>query len=119
MADRRRPKPASPARIDANRRNALKSTGPKTDEGKAKASLNNLKHGLRAETVVLPGEDAEAFQARLDGWLARFGGSDPARAVVVERAVLASWRLERCARAEKGWRLRRRFMRRLWRTRMS
>ena len=41
-------------RLTANRRNALKSTGPKTEEGKARASLNALKHGLRASSLALP-----------------------------------------------------------------
>ena len=51
----------STKQIEANRRNSLKSTGPRTPEGKAVASLNNLRHGLRARTVVLPGEKPEEF----------------------------------------------------------
>src|ERR1035438_7418764 len=47
----------------ANRRNARKSTGPKTRPGKATASMNALHHGLRARTVVLPGENREDFVA--------------------------------------------------------
>ena len=57
---------ATPAQIDANRRNALKSTGPKTPEGKAAVSMNSLRHGLRARTVVLPGEDREEFNQLCD-----------------------------------------------------
>jgi len=53
---------ATDAQIDANRRNAAKSTGPKTEEGKAKIRLNALKHGGRAKTTdvmpVLPHEEA-------------------------------------------------------------
>src|SRR4051794_14555852 len=90
----------SAARIAANRLNAQKSTGPKTPEGKAKARFNALKHGMRADTLVLPGADAEAFQQRLDDWTDAYAGDDPARALVVARAVHASWRLERCANAE-------------------
>jgi len=41
----------SAARLDANRRNALLSTGPKSDEGKARSSMNALKHGLTAREV--------------------------------------------------------------------
>jgi hypothetical protein len=50
---------ASQARINANKRNAQKSTGPKTEAGKARARFNALKDGKRARTVsaVLPQED--------------------------------------------------------------
>jgi hypothetical protein len=47
--------------FEANRRNAQKSTGPNTPEGKAAVSMNTLRHGLRARTVVLPGENREEF----------------------------------------------------------
>ena len=49
--------------IDAHRRNALKSSGPKTPQGKAAVSLNSLCHGLRARTVVLPGPGVLAVWA--------------------------------------------------------
>jgi len=44
------------AQVAANRLNARKSTGPRTEEGKAKVALNAVTHGLRARGVVLPGE---------------------------------------------------------------
>ena len=59
---------ATQAQIDANRKNALKSTGPKSRPGKDKTRFNGLKHGLRAEQVVLPGEDPAEFAAELKGW---------------------------------------------------
>ena len=46
----------------ANRRNALKSTGPKTPEGKAAVRLNAMKHGLLSKDVLLPGEDESALK---------------------------------------------------------
>jgi hypothetical protein len=49
------------AKTDANRRNASRSTGPKTQRGKAASKLNALRHGLTAETVVLPDENADAY----------------------------------------------------------
>ena len=52
--------------IEANRRNALLSTGPKTPEGKAAVRLNSLRHGLRARSVILPGEKREEFQQLCD-----------------------------------------------------
>jgi hypothetical protein len=50
----------SDKKIEANRRNALKSTGPRTTEGKAAVRLNALRHGLRSEEVLLSGEDVES-----------------------------------------------------------
>jgi hypothetical protein len=48
--------------IEANRRNAQQSTGPRSDLGKQKFSLNALRHGLTARVVVLPTEDFTAYQ---------------------------------------------------------
>lgn len=51
----------SPLQLAANRRNAQLSTGPTTETGKKKASLNALRHGLTAQIVVLPGEDLAQY----------------------------------------------------------
>jgi hypothetical protein len=50
-------------RIAANRRNASKSTGPKTQQGKQRARCNAIRHGLTAETVIRALEDAEDYRA--------------------------------------------------------
>ena len=60
----------SEARRIANARNAQHSTGPKSDEGKKRSSMNALKHGLTAVEAVLPNEDPDAYQATLDQWFA-------------------------------------------------
>ena len=52
---------ASPAQILANRLNSQKSTGPRSAEGKAASSMNALKHGARAESRIIPGEDVQAL----------------------------------------------------------
>jgi hypothetical protein len=49
--------------IEANRRNSLKSTGPKTTEGKNTSRCNAVRHGLTAETVIGALEDAEDYKA--------------------------------------------------------
>ena len=56
---------ASQAQIDANRRNAQSSTGPRTQEGKAVVAFNALKHGLRADIFKQPMTDPENFGYRL------------------------------------------------------
>jgi hypothetical protein len=62
---------ATTAQIDANRRNAQKSTGPKTDEGKARARRNAVKHGLAAFTLMptLPQEDPKRLDDRTQEWI--------------------------------------------------
>src|SRR5690348_3164583 len=52
--------------IEANRRNALQSTGPKTPEGKVAVRLNSLRHGLYAKALLLPGESCEDFDRLCD-----------------------------------------------------
>ena len=53
---------SSTAQAIANIENAKKSTGPRTETGKAVSSHNSMKHGLTAQTVLLPGEDEAAYQ---------------------------------------------------------
>ena len=85
---------------NASRTNGGKSRGPTTPEGKAKVKFNGLKHGLRSNQVVLPGESAAEFNAELKGWADDWKPSGHTAAVLVERAAVASWRLRRCVRAE-------------------
>src|SRR5438045_3231911 len=53
----------SDRKLAANRANAAKSTGPRTDAGKRASSLNAVAHGLTAHTALLPGEDAVELEA--------------------------------------------------------
>src|SRR5690348_15849588 len=82
------------ARRAANARNAQKSTGPRSPDGKMRSRFNALKHGMRAATPVLPGEDPAAFDARLDAWTADLRPRDDVERVLVRRAVQISWQLE-------------------------
>ena len=90
----------SEARRIANVRNAQKSTGPRTEAGKQRSSMNALTHGLTAAEAVLPHEDPDAYQATLDQWLDFDNPTDPAHAAVIECCVSAKFRLDRCTRAE-------------------
>ena len=84
----------------ANQANALHSTGPKTPGGKAVVRLNALRHGLLARDVVLPEEDADAFEDHFNQVRANFSPVGPIEEFLVNRVVNAMWRLHRLARAE-------------------
>lgn len=96
----------SPAKIEANRRNAQKSTGPKTDKGKAIAKRNALKHGLLArEVVVTEGnakESPKEFRALLEALLQDLAPAGPLEEMLVERIAVCYWRLRRVLIAEGG-----------------
>src|SRR5262249_9145495 len=98
---RGRPNVTTPIdRAEINRRNSLKSTGPRTAEGKARSRFNAAKHAGRARLPILPGEDPAASQDRLDTWSDKFGPRDAVEHYLVERAVHVSWQLDRAHRAE-------------------
>jgi hypothetical protein len=92
----------SDKKAEANRRNALKSTGPRTPEGKAAIRLNALRHGLRSEEILLPGEDEEALR-ELDQYLrAELQPVGELENLLIDRVVAAYWRLRRVGRVEAG-----------------
>jgi hypothetical protein len=92
----------SDKQTQANRRNALKSTGPTTPEGKAAASQNALTHGLLSREVLLPGED-EAMLVELSGRLREeLRPVGELEGLLVERVIAAAWRLRRLGRVEAG-----------------
>jgi hypothetical protein len=73
--------------IVANRLNAQKSTGPKTPEGRAAVRLNGVKHGLYAETLVLPGERESDFTALLESYEAEHQPATPTEEALVARTL--------------------------------
>ncbi|HZW31807.1 MAG TPA: hypothetical protein VFF52_13930, partial [Isosphaeraceae bacterium] len=87
-------------RAAISRQNGQKSHGPKSPEGKARSRFNALKHGLKAKTLVLPGEDPQQYQGRLEAWIADLQPQNDVEQTLVERAVTLTWQLERAARAE-------------------
>lgn len=92
----------SDKQIQANRRNALKSTGPKTPEGKAAVRLNANKHGLRSQEVLLPGEDAEALKELDENLRAELEPVGELENLLVDGIIAAHWRLRRLRRVEAG-----------------
>jgi len=104
----RRGSMTSERRKAANQANARRSTGPQTPEGKAVIRLNALRHGLLARDVVLPGEDADAFEDLWNQVRADLSPMGPIEELLSERVVNAMWRLRRLARAETAllhWRV--------------
>src|ERR1700680_4450017 len=81
--------------FEANRRNAQKSTGPKTPEGKSAVSMNALRHGLRARTVVLPGEDPTEFHQLCDDLQAEWNPQSRTEQFYVEQMAVSQWKLTR------------------------
>src|ERR1700680_1833568 len=81
--------------FEANRRNAQKSTGPKTPEGKTAVSMNALRHGLRARTVVLPGENREEFNELCDDLEVEWHPQSRTEQFYVEQMAVSQWKLIR------------------------
>src|ERR1700736_1565274 len=81
--------------FEANRRNALRSTGPKTPEGKAAVSMNSLRHGLRARTVVMPGENREEFNQLCDNLEVEWSPQSRTEQFYVEQMAVSQWKLIR------------------------
>jgi hypothetical protein len=91
---------ATEKQIEANKRNAQKSTGPTTEVGRAKSSRNALKHGLTAEQVTIKGEDPKQFEAFRDDILESLCPQGAIEEQLAERIVFCWWRLRRVSRME-------------------
>src|SRR4051812_3759130 len=85
----------SPARLAANRANSKLSTGPRTPRGKSVSKLNGLVHGMRAESDILPGEDPEELDSRIEAWADELGAETGPERYLAEAAAKASWRIDR------------------------
>jgi hypothetical protein len=92
---------SSARKATANRENALKSTGPKTPDGKATVRLNALRHGLVSEEI-LPAEDEEALRELTEGLRAELQPVGELEGLLVDRITSLLWRLRRLARVEAG-----------------
>ena len=105
---------ATEKQIEANRLNALKSTGPKTAEGKDASRRNALQHGLAARTLLAEDDEAAASE-RAGEWAEDLEARTPFQRFLVDKMAADSIRAERCARqydalkarqaerAEAGW----------------
>jgi hypothetical protein len=92
----------SEKRVTANRQNAKKSTGPRTLDGKERARLNAVTHGLTAQTAVLPGEDPGELEALGKSLMRQLKPRGVVQRIIAERVVSLAWKLRRVARAEEA-----------------
>ena len=90
---------ASARQTEANRLNAVKSTGPRTAEGKAR-SRRNAPHGLTAQEIVIPGEDVAAYQAFRQQLIDDLQPDGSCELDLIERLAATCWRLRRIPRFE-------------------
>src|SRR5437764_7491813 len=88
--------------IEANRRNALRSTGPKTEVGKEASRRNAVRHGLTAETVIGELEDAEDYRAFEAAITADYDAQSAIERELVLRLASLLWRLRRATTIETG-----------------
>jgi hypothetical protein len=82
-------------RAATNRANSQHSTGPRTEPGKQRSSLNALRHGLTARTAVLPNEDPEAYQRHIQQFLDEYQPATPSETQLVHEIANTAWRLNR------------------------
>ena len=87
-------------RAEMNKVNAQHSTGPKTEAGKKRSSLNALRHGLTGQIVVMPTEDLEAYQSHLKSFAEEYHPQGATESNLVQALADASWRLNRVAALE-------------------
>ena len=86
---------ASQAQITANRNNSQKSTGPRSDEGKAAVSKNALKHGLFTNEAVIAGESIDDYNLSREQLLDELKPVGKMETILAERIVSLTWRLKR------------------------
>ena len=90
------------AQIAANQKNAQLSTGPTSEAGKSKSSLNAVKTGLTGRTVLLPADDAAAYQGHLDRIFAQWQPYDDNERNLTQTLADTEWRLLRIPTLEAG-----------------
>src|SRR3954452_8857942 len=88
--------------IDANRRNACRSTGPITQKGKLRSRRNAVRHGLTAETVIGALEDVEDYKAFEAAVIADYDAQSAVERELVLRLASLLWRIRRATKIETG-----------------
>jgi hypothetical protein len=96
------PSPVSERKLEANRANALKSTGPRTEAGKARSARNATRHGLLAEAASLLAEPNQELESLLDNYRTDFRPASTHEEMLVRELAVSDWRLRQITRTETG-----------------
>ena len=91
----RKPSKSKKTRAAVNRANAQKSTGPKTEQGKAASSQNAFKHGLYSKALLIPGEDPAKFEACRADLAAEHRPVGVTEEILVDEIAQHYWRMKR------------------------
>jgi hypothetical protein len=106
---------ATPRQLEANRSNAKRSTGPRSELGKERSRANSVLHGMAGSGIVLPDEEAEAVRRRMEAWRPSYRLGCLEDEWVYEQMVISTVRIDRCqkegmavrsteaSRAELAW----------------
>src|SRR5476649_33302 len=92
----------SQRQTEANRRNALLSTGPRTEDGKERSRQNAVQHGLTAETVIIGIEDAAEYRAFESEIVTEYDPKSVVERELTRRLASLLWRLRRANPIEAG-----------------
>jgi hypothetical protein len=93
---------ATPQQITANKQNAQSSTGPKTDVGKQRSSLNSVTHGLTGLTLLLTAEEAEPYRLFTEGFLQDLAPKGIHEQALVHSIIGNRWRMNQIAATESA-----------------
>jgi hypothetical protein len=102
----------TPRQLESNRRNAKKSTGPRSEAGKRRVALNALKYGrytgphTMEHSMLLLGEDPHEFHAFRESLIASRQPADAVEQMLVEDIAMLAWKKRRLNRAQQGLQLR-------------
>src|SRR4029077_9394901 len=86
--------------LEANRKNALLSSGPKTEQGRKRSSLNALRHGLTGQVTTMTPEDREAHDKFSQAIIQSLAPQGPMEVDLAQRIATDSWRLNRASAIE-------------------
>jgi hypothetical protein len=93
----------TPKKLESNRRNSRKSTGPKSARGKSASRLNALRLGIFATSRLLPGEDEAVYKKLSDEFVVECPPIGPIQRILTDQLLGAYWRLLRLERAERAF----------------